>query len=419
MMNIVLVMFSMFNIFLCKYSNKNWFNPAMIYSLMWSFFCVVPCLLWGAFEWSYSGLIWILASCTCMILGQFFSRKIYIKKQKIFKKNKTYNLNIDTFRIIIILLLFFSTLYVCYGILKKGFNLSVFFNMEQLLSINNYSALNRYFGNESISVLNQINLIIEYSLPLLGGLLFNISKEKKDKIISILTLFPITLGFIVSNAKAGFIASVFNFFISFMLSYYLVNKKYKEINKKNITILIVLFLVFFCALFLSMCLRAGNLDISTINYVRERILVYAFGQMKAFDEWFVCHEPIKYTLGSSTYMWIFNLLGLVTRQQGVYGWANTIRTNVFTVFRGVITDFGFFGGLVYFFIRGFISGYICSRFESKEELSPIIYALYAANYLFIFYGMIISPWIYTTYFMTFILFIIIVWVSKKVKIKWR
>jgi len=402
---------------------KTWFNPAMIYTLIWSFFVIFPCFFWNSMYWNYNGLLWIVISCFSLIIGQAFALFFYKNRNHSYNNNdlcvtKPFSrllVSLNTFRIVIFILLILSMVYIAYSIIKKGFNLSVFFNADELLLINNYIAYNRYNTEESVGILNQINLIIQYSLPLFGGILINFSDDRKDKILAIITLLPVTASLAISNAKAGFIASVFNFIISYMLSYYLVHMKYKKFKVKTILIIFAIFCLFIGILFISMCLRTGNFDDSSINYVKQRIMVYSFGQMKAFDEWYVSRGNSSYGFGSSTYMWIFNRLGLVTRNQGVYGYASSIRTNVYTMFRGVITDFGIYGGQIYFFIRGIIGGYINEIFEKKKNISPTLYALYSSNYLFIFFGLFISPWTYTTFSLIFILFVLVIHFSNLVK----
>lgn len=410
-MKFIILILCIFNLFLCKTLKKGIFNPAMIYTIIWSFFVIIPCILWKNIDWNYNGLIWINLSCTSMIIGQGLALSYYRRKnyEIISDYNKNLNtcsyVNVRDLRVLVEFFIIISLLRIFFNVISKGFSLSVFYNLDQLLSINNYAAYNRYNTEESAGLISQLFLIIQYSLPIFGGYMFNFTEKKKDRVISILTLLPVTLGLLISNAKAGFIASVFNFMISYLLSSYKKNGKYPQITLKTSIFISISIIIFIGLMFISMCMRVGDFSQSTIEYVRNRIMVYGFGQIKAFDEWFYTSVP-DYTFFESTYMWIFNRLGIVNRVQGVYRYAYSIHTNVFTVFRGVINDFGIFGGQIYIFSRGFISGLLMMFFERNKNLNLINFVLLMASYLFILFGVFISPWVYTTYFLMYVLFVV-------------
>lgn len=411
-MKLIIITLCIFNLFFCKTLKKGIFNPAMIYTIVWSFFLITPCILWENIGWNYNGLLWITLSCTSMIIGQGLALSYNRRNNYDVLSDCNENIklkpyvNIKYLSVIVEIFIIISLLRVFFSVISKGFSLSVFYNLDQLLSINNYSAYNRYNTEESVGLISQLFLILQYSLPIFGGYIFQFAIEKKDKVISVLTLLPVTLGLLISNAKAGFIASVFNFLISYMLSSYKKNGKYTQTSFKTTIIISLSIITFIGLMFISMCMRVGDFSPSTIEYVRNRIMVYGFGQMKAFDEWFHMNVP-DYTFFESTYMWIFNRLGIVNRVQGVYRYANSIHTNVFTVFRGIINDFGFLGGQIYIFLRGFIGGILIFNFEKNKKFNLLNFVLLMTSYLFILYGFIISPWIYTTYVLMYVLFLVI------------
>lgn len=408
------------NIFFCRALKKGIFNPAMIYTLIWSFFSITPCFIWTEIEWDYMGLFWIAFSCMSMIIGQglaisiFVRRKQYSNTENPQPYEKQEYVNIDMLRRVVFVLIVACLLRVAYSVVSKGFSLSVFYNLKQLISINNYSAYNRYNTEESVGVVNQIFLIVQYSLPIFGGYLIQYTGNRKEKILPFMTLLPVTLGLLISNAKAGFIAAVFNFAASYMVSSYWVDGKYKKFSGKALIIVVGLIFAFIGIMFISMCMRVGDFSDATIAYVKDRIMVYGFGQMKAFDEWF-CNRDPEYTMGVSTYMWFFNRLGFVNRAQGVYGYAHSIRTNVFTVFRGIINDFGILGGQFYIFLRGMIGGYLSLKFENSRNFNLLNFTLLISTYLFIAYGFIISPWIYTTYALMYVFFYIVMQFVHRIK----
>lgn len=423
-MKLILILLGFFNIFFCRCLKRNWYNPAILYTVVWTFFVVfTPVILWRDKNWSYTGLIWIEISCLMMIIGQGLAISFV-------KRNVTYNIckgrqccdskikiNEQVMKIIMIFMVCISLFYFLYNLAKKGFSFSSLFVLSNLLEVNDYSAYQRYSGELTTSLFGQILLVIEYTCPLLGGMMYNYFSTKKGKFLCIVTLIPVGLSMVTSNAKAGFIACVMFWIITFFLGYYIKNGYMKKPSLKTIIIFFVLFIIFLVLLFVSFCLRIGSFDMATLEVVKDKFEVYCFGQVKAFDEWFGMGrlKESGLDLGINTYMWVFNRLGLVMRQQGVYGLATSIHTNVYTWFRGLIADFGVFFGLVYCLCRGFVGGYFYEKIFNKKNISCLSLVVLCADYFFIFYGFIISPWIYTSYAMCFVLFAIIIYYCQEYK----
>lgn len=399
-----------------RFSGRNWRTPAAIYNVIWIAFCVLPsCFLWRDAEWNYSGLLWIEATCLFFSLGQAIGisehGKVSITTSRLDNRgDRKFALNLELCRTVLFFMFAICAIHIVRSLINRGFSLSVFYNLESLIDINNTSAYDRYHGDNSASSLNQLFLVIEYGLPLVGGFAFPFYKKNKDKIICGLSMLPVFISFFLSNAKAGFIASAMGFVITYMIGSYIANGVERKFSGRFIRNTIILVVAFFAVLFISMCLRVGNFRASTIEYVRNRFMVYMFGQVKAFDEWFVINrQRADMTFGTMTYNWVFNLTGLVERRQGVYGYAQSIRTNVFTLFRGIITDFGSIGGIIYCFLRGVVGGYIFKQIHKKSMVMPLSVTMLSATYLFFMYGFIISPWTYTTYFAAYVLFFIILY----------
>lgn len=412
-MKFLLVFVGVVCLLLGRFSGKNWRTPAAIYSIMWVFFCVVPsCLLWTDLSWNYYGLLWIELSSIFFSIGQAIGcsngGRVAINSQnKGVKTNISYDFNTDFCRVIIIGMFVLCGIHIIKGIHAKGFSLAVFVDLDKLLSINEVSAYNRYYGDNSTSLVNQLFLVLEYCLPLVGGFCFSFFSLRKEKLLCVLSLVPVFLSLIISNAKAGFIESVMGFAIMYVLGGYIATGKRKKVSLKIVKRLVVISLLFLTVLFVSMCLRIGSLNSNTVEIVRDKFLIYAFGHMKAFDEWFSLErENLEFTFGTMTYNWIFNLLGIVERKQGVYGLASSIHSNVYTFFRGIISDFGSIGGIVYIFIRGVVAGLLYKRIDNLRKISPLCVTLEATTYIFFMYGFI-SPWTYSTFVASYFLFVVV------------
>lgn len=60
-----------------------------------------------------------------------------------------------------------------------------------------------------------------------------------------------------------------------------------------------------------------------------------------------------YSFGAMTFLGISNVLGVVQRVQGVYTALLGTSSNVYTVFRGIVEDFGIIGGIIFISLQGF------------------------------------------------------------------
>lgn len=125
----------------------------------------------------------------------------------------------------------------------------------------------------------------------------------------------------------------------------------------------------------------------------------------------------KHTLGAMTFMGIANQLGLAERKPGVYrdfekfGRLNkSLQTNVYTIFRQLIDDFGMVGALVFLFVIGFLSAKAIVLIQ-RRKMVFICQSFLIAVYSYVLWGFVTSFWAYTTniccYAFCFIIFSIL------------
>ena len=136
--------------------------------------------------------------------------------------------------------------------------------------------------------------------------------------------------------------------------------------------------------------------------------------------------------GKITFMGIFNALGLVKRQLGLYRdfvyfgrLDKTMRSNVYSAFRLIIEDFGKVFGLVFLLIMGFISRTAITFIQQRKHVF-ICQCLLVAIYSYVFWSFATSIWVYTSnicaFGLSFFIFSILqkplhgdTWVTKIVK----
>lgn len=398
---ILLIIISVECIHIGKYLSDSLLHPIRLMSIVWIIFIFFPLLFWKiGYKWNGSGLIWILLAVLCTELGALVVNK------KIKSKNVSNNKEMKIDWKIVIFIIILGTICFLLQLKIAGFSLASFTNVDSFLNMNSEVAKERYSGSSQKDIFSQILLCFLYLSALVGGYAFNFSKNKEQKIIStVFSFLPIIGMMLFSNGKSGFISCIILWLAGWCISYLFINGKLPKIKGKYIILGITLLIGIFGILYLVMLIRVGDFSSPMRKIISNKFMVYALGHIVNFDYWF-SHIKINDSIefGINTYMAIFKTLGLVERVQGVYPVILRGFGNVFSAFRGVIADFGIIGGLIYCFLRGIITQYCFEKVSSGNIKSSISSTLLVCSYFWNIYGFIISPWIYTSYILTMIMF---------------
>lgn len=407
---------SLILIYFSKYIDSNFFSPVGVVSIYWcllAIFSLVGTL--SLYEWDYYGLLWIYLGILSFNVFYAIGRPI-----RFVTSSHINNVNLSSIsKLSWAVLIFLMTL----GIIKwgaqvytNGFSLTDFLSLDNLAAMNHEFAVNRYSGNDNeggivgiiISVLNAM----VYSAPLCGGFAYPYAVTRTHKKIAIFSLIPVFLVTMTNNTKAGMIGGLLLFIDSYLIGYYCRYKKWPSIHIKSILLLFFSFSIFLSIMIFSMMLRMGDSSFSTISIVLQKIIVYAFGNIQSFDIWLSqdYYWMQDYSFGAMTFLGISNVLGLVQRVQGVYTSLLGTSSNVYTVFRGIVEDFGIIGGIIFISLQGFFLRIAINSIHSSYN--PFISVPIAMSILFFFlYGMIISPWTYLSFIVAFFIVLVYVFIA--------
>lgn len=407
MNEIIIIIMLIILLFIVKLMSKNCLNPYFIMSIIWSVFILMGLIVFKSeVNWNYIGLIWIILACLLFMTGNIIGMSM--TKNCMLKNNENIKVSNISWKFILICITI-GLLRCAIEIKLNGFSFKNILDINTLFEINSEMAYKRYNGESINNPIMQVLLIFVYAAPLCGGYGFVYSENKYHKIICISTFIPTLINLLITNTKAGMIASVLLWISSFMVGYLEKHKQGPKLNKilniKNVILVVIILMI----LYLSMILRIGRVNTEVINIVNNKFKIYSLGHIFAFDNWFF-YDAFKtdYTLGGYTFLAIFNTLGLAVRNQGVF---NDITynltgngTNVYTVFRGIISDFGVVGGLIFFMIIGLFSGYSFKKVSQGKKKTISSRLILTATYFFIFFSMIVSPWTYNSYILAFVIF---------------
>lgn len=396
-MNIImfglLILISILCILLGKLISNSILHPIILMMIMWIGFIFFPLLFWNTgYKWNYNGLIWIMLSILSTEIGAILVKGKTKKTKKFEKYNKNYNWKIFLGIIILGIIAFLIQLSL------SGFSLNNFASVDAIIDMNTKAAEQRYYGKQDTTFISQILLLFVYLSALCGGYSYNFAKTKSQKTIAIIGSFLPELGMMFfSNTKAGFIACCILWLAGWCVSYLFLNGKLPKIQNRYLIAMGIGLAAIIAILYFVMLLRTGDFSVSMRRRIVDKLWVYALGQVVNFDYWFENMEIDSLQFGLNNFMFVFKDLGMVVRNQGVYVDLLNGYGNIFTAFRGIICDYGVYGGLIYCFIRGAIIQYCIIKVGTRNIKTTLSACLVAGGYLWNIYGFIISPWIYNSY----------------------
>ncbi len=261
-----------------------------------------------------------------------------------------------------------SLLFLVLNLVVQGFSLRELF-IDLYASASAYADL-VYSESVKINIFDRFGVVFAYSGAILGGLIFSYSTKKARRFILVLSFLPAIFTAVVQSSKGTLFLSVV-FFYAGILVYRLSAGNLYLFEKGNIKALT------FCALVLvlitTVSFMSRGLDsIEDSEEVRGMLLArfasYSSGHIYGFSDWFAFfigkpsaivypHEGTAY--GFYTLTPIFKMLGShKVTPLGIfddyYSYGDLLAGNIYTMFRGLILDFGIVGSVLFMFSIGFL-----------------------------------------------------------------
>ncbi len=405
------------DVILVRFSFKSLLHPIRILVAAYGFVIFVPLIIWNSSTiWNGRGIIWLELAILAMALGASIVNAFFKSG-----KNKDCCKKLNSIKevewIWVYLVIGIAIYYLISYISINGYSVKSFNSFDSLLDVNAEMARRRYYTGTRTSYVVKYMLFSVYLCSLVGGYTYNYASDFRKRAISVLTLIPSLAISLISNGKQGIIAAGILFFAGWAVSKMELDGELPVVKIKYLIMMIVGCVLFVVFLIFLMFLRVGDFSQSMQIVIFNKFFIYAFGETINFDGWFSMDKGIDYLdWGRNTYMAILKPLGVV-RVQGVYKESLFGYGNIYTVYRGVIQDFGVYGGLVYCFIRGIITQYSILSIQRAKTNTCIEKSLVVGQYLFGILGILISPWVYASYILCMFVFIIFINLFSKKRFK--
>ena len=266
----------------------------------------------------------------------------------------------------------------------------------------------RYGDKLVYTIFGPVSLLFSNVAVIIGGLIFGSVKTDGNKKI-LFAFLPSVIILLTQSSKGLFFQSVFLFLGSILVTKVYANKL-NTFSLKMIT-RVVAVVLFFIVLIAISFLSRGLKDIDDVGVLLSNLRIlfatYFFTHIYGFSDWFTAYtggraafnyDTSHYYFGFYTFTAIFEMFGSEkVTSQGVYDeffmYTDLLESNIYTIFRGMIMDFGIFGSLVFMLLNGFVihlTYYIFLR--RNRPVFTVLIVIFMVEYFYISFIISLLTW---------------------------
>lgn len=281
---------------------------------------------------------------------------------------------------------------------------------------------NKYGGRLVQNHFATIAIILVYPMVALGGLIFASRCAGKSRAPIFLAAFLPALMFIVVEGNKGTLPGVIVIFLASLLVVRLGNGKKSLLNwgqLRTIALAILFLLPVILVAFLARGLSGIEDTELLFSLLRNMFASYFFGHLYAFSDWFsfyiggkseFSYFPSSMLGGFYTFMPIYEMFsqgpsipsGIYSEYYSYEAGKIAFETNIYTMFRGLIIDFGLFGGLIVLVLLGGIAACAFERLCSVRW-APVSAAIFIHAIWFGYASFGVSLFTWDSSFLSFVL----------------
>lgn len=394
---------------LARWVENSWLSPGSFFCLIWGGYT-----LWGLQYGLPSdvltyGVLWVLLSCVlvhggCMY-GQYSIDRSDLLPNVFFK--------FPYLKTITLILTLVGLAEIGKVLLNPSSSLAdaVSFAYVNQLVMSNRATYG--YGPENQGLVERIAFALIYAAPLFGGLLFASTSTRMAKILGIASAFaPSFVGLLYGSRMGALYGG------SFWVSAYMAVRVLRQCGAQSVgawSVVKALLIALVAIAGMSGLVILARYEVSDITSFQDILdnAVDIFVFFPVFSLWF--YESgfnfSQLTLGNMTFGRMFDLFGLHLAENYYYRVEYEVgntSANFFTIFRGLIDDFGHIGAVLVILLFGVVAGVAYKRVLSKQALYlPVLTAVYAGIFtslslsLFMYVTPTIALGIFTMYFAAF------------------
>ncbi len=388
--------FLAFGFLLLAYFSKRivgcWLSPASIFPLFWFVYTLLPFFVAFNAPVNPFAVLYIFAFNLAFVSSVVIFNWRVAFRANLCKKSSAETFNTFLFRLMFYVASFIAIVFLLSGVFSQGFSFGDI--ISNPIAVAGGYAKKRYADEIVVTVFSKLGLLSSYIAVVFGGLFYGSIRSGQSKMLVVFFAFlPSLLVMILQSAKGLFFFSIFLFCGGILVSR-IHDKNYQLITYGAAKTLLI-YTVFVLPVIIMSFLARGLYGSSDSEYVffklKRYLITYSSGHIYAFSDWFseryfaesvMIFEQKSITVGFYTWMSFFRMLGDDRSiPMGVYNefyfYGDYIVTNIYTVFRGLIIDFGLIGSLMMASFFGLLSNFVFYRLLcSKDNAVYIIFFVF-------------------------------------------
>ncbi|MFK9004392.1 O-antigen polymerase [Pseudomonas pergaminensis] len=412
--------------YLLKIKCKSWVAPSVVFTLFWFLLTFLPLVVMFSVPSNPFAMVYIFACLLAFSMPSLLTT--WTPKNT--KNEQKSTVSADIYNSSFLTISFYSMQIVVVLCIFINLSIQGYSPYDFLTDLTGtaYRYLNdRYSGNIEANFFSRTGTLLNYTANCIGGLIIARKTNPKKLLVFLFSFVPACL-YMVVYADKGTLFQCAAFFYSGVLVARISSGDFSLTNKKTNRVIFFSLICLLPILILSFLARGigGGTTEETIDKLLYYFSSYAFGHFYAFSDWFssvysgysIAHfvDSGENTYGLYTFMALFKALGSTAfipegYYDEYYNFNNIIQSNIYTMFRGTITDFSAFGALTYFLLSGlfFNAGYISMLKNARPIFSPAIYMCFIA---YTYSSFLISIMTWNSIFAVFILVSLLLWINR-------
>lgn len=403
-----------------------WLFPACLFGVFWFLMTFFPLILALTVPINVLSMVYILICCIAFSI----SALITTKWKRAFKHSREKFIHAsygsDFIRLSFYLVTILTIVFIVMNTGAQGISIEdVVFDIAGVAS----SYIERRY-NESLvlTVYGQLSLIFTYVAAMIGGLVYaGRPRESSGFYLVLLFIIPSAVVMMIQGNKGTLFLSL-AYFLSGVIAFKIKKGEYELFESSGIRVVFGYALMIVPVVFFSFYVR-GLQDQDDMSHIlaelQRGLLSYSSSHLYAFSDWFshyIYGESIQdyyddfNAFGFHTFMSIFKMGGDERYVPNgyydeYYKYQDVIQSNIYTIFRGLIYDFGLIGSIVYFLIFGLISHIVFYAFLAAKY--PVLTLSFFAHFVgYLYTSFLISQFVWNSIYATFFIFSLILWLNK-------
>ncbi|HKO13752.1 MAG TPA: O-antigen polymerase [Acidobacteriaceae bacterium] len=349
---------------LARSTEGTWTAPSVFFSLVWGFYVLSATYFFVDPQQMIGGILWITLGCGAVYLGTLFGH-LNPAVHGATPSDAPEAPNLSLLRPVLVTTVVIGLVQILFLFARQGYSVR---SVLSFAAIGQLTAANRgefIYGDQQQTLAEQLGFLCLYFGALGGGAFFKLATTRCERVLAALNLLMPTIVMALYGSRMGVLYGG-SFWVSSYISVHVLKGRSKASSD-------VRFLLRIGALAVSVLLGL-QLAVQMLRYSTEshevplyRMIADPFGFLAAFGIWFdkAGWQFSQFTLGARAFRRVVAIVGIAKPPLPSIDVGFT-SSNIYTVLRDLIEDFGSVGALIFLFVYGFVARSAFARVRSGD-----------------------------------------------------